>query len=347
MQKLNLKRFDQHAIVAAVIDGLTMVEIVDGLVGLDFQEKVSTGMVLKAMILNGLGFSNRPLTLPPQFFANRPLESILGLGITAKHFNRHQIGRLLEGLFQYGCTTLFCQISSQAGRLENVERRIQSLDSTSGSTFGADPQSITISYGFCQDHRPGLRPVVVELILAQQGKTPRFIKPHNGKASDSLVFGQPTKALVPGLKESGQIKRGPKMALADPIHQPDPQRTNKREKELTERAVEGPERWSPLSNEYRFQCHRVEHNDIQQAWIVFDSAAARVGLQQTATKRAVKGMAAAKKTILDLCAKDFCGDSEAKGALAQEVKKLKLLRLVDQGVTAIKRDAKRRKPSPQ
>ena len=116
---------------------------------------------------------------------------------------------------------------------------------------------------------------------------------------------------------------------------------------MTERAVEGPERWSPLSNEYRFQCHRVEHNDIQQGWIVFDSAAARVGLQQTATKRAVKGMAAAKKTILDLCAKDFCGDSEAKGALAQEVKKLKLLRLVDQRVTAIKRDAKRRKPSPQ
>ena len=68
----------------------------------------------------------------------------------------------------------------------------------------------------------------------------------------------------------------PKMALADPIHQPDPQRTNKREKELTERAVEGPERWSLLSNEYRFQCHRVEHNDIQQGWIVFDSATARI-----------------------------------------------------------------------
>ena len=200
MRKLNIKRLDQHAIVAAVIDDLTMVQIVDGLVSLDFQEKVSTGMALKAMILNGLGFSNRPLTLTAQFFANIPLEHILGPGITTKHFNRHQIGRL-----------------------ENVERRIQSLDSTSGSTFGADPQSITISHGFCQDHRPGLRPVVVELILAQQGKTPRFIKPHNGKTSDSLVFGQPTKALVPGLKESGQIKRGPKMALADPIHQPDPQ----------------------------------------------------------------------------------------------------------------------------
>ena len=58
-------------------------------------------------------------------------------------------------------------------------------------------------------------------------------------------------------------------------------------------------------------------------------------------------MAAAKKTTLHLCAKDFCGEGEAKATLAQEVKKLKLLRLVDQGGTAIKRDAKRRKPSPQ
>ena len=37
--------------------------------------------------------------------------------------------------------------------------------------------------------------VVVELILAQQGGIPRFIKPHNVKASVSIVFGQPTKSL--------------------------------------------------------------------------------------------------------------------------------------------------------
>lgn len=98
MQKLNIKRLDQHAIVVAVIDDLTIAQSVDGLVSPDFQEKVSTGMDLKAMILHGLSFSN------PEY--------ILGPGITAKHFNRPQIGRLLEGLFQYGCSTLFCQMSS-------------------------------------------------------------------------------------------------------------------------------------------------------------------------------------------------------------------------------------------
>ncbi|MAT77378.1 hypothetical protein CMK14_19830 [Candidatus Poribacteria bacterium] len=43
------------------------------------------------------------------------------------------------------------------------------------------------------------------MILAQQGGIPRFIKLHNGKASDSVVFGQPTKALMPRLKELGEI----------------------------------------------------------------------------------------------------------------------------------------------
>ena len=72
MRKLNIKRLDPHAIVAAVIDNLTLVQIVDGLVGLDFQEKVSTEMVRQAVILNGLSFSNRPLTLTSQVFENIP-----------------------------------------------------------------------------------------------------------------------------------------------------------------------------------------------------------------------------------------------------------------------------------
>ena len=58
-------------------------------------------------------------------------------------------------------------------------------------------------------------------------------------------------------------------------------------------------------------------------------------------------MAAAKKAFLYLCVKDFCGESEAKTTLAQEVKELKLLRLVDQRGTATNRDAKSVKPTPK
>ncbi len=44
---------------------------------------VSVGTAVVAMILNGLGFANRQLYLVPQFFANKPVEHLLGEGITA------------------------------------------------------------------------------------------------------------------------------------------------------------------------------------------------------------------------------------------------------------------------
>jgi hypothetical protein len=48
------------------------------------------------MILNGLGFANRPLSLTPQFFANKPLDLLFREGICAEMFNRFTLGRTLE-----------------------------------------------------------------------------------------------------------------------------------------------------------------------------------------------------------------------------------------------------------
>jgi hypothetical protein len=47
------------------------------------ENRVSVGTATVAMILNGLGFSNRQLYLVPQYFANKPVEHLLGTGISA------------------------------------------------------------------------------------------------------------------------------------------------------------------------------------------------------------------------------------------------------------------------
>src|SRR5947199_8048187 len=51
---------------------------------LAIESRVSVGTATVAMILNGLGFSNRQLYLVPQFFANKPVEHLLASGITAE-----------------------------------------------------------------------------------------------------------------------------------------------------------------------------------------------------------------------------------------------------------------------
>jgi len=42
---------------------------------------VSVGTATVAMVLNGLGFSNRRLYLVPQFFENKPVQRLLGDGV--------------------------------------------------------------------------------------------------------------------------------------------------------------------------------------------------------------------------------------------------------------------------
>ena len=51
---------------------------------------------MAGMILNGLGFANRPLSLTPQFFANNPLDLLFREGVRAEMFNRFKLGRTLR-----------------------------------------------------------------------------------------------------------------------------------------------------------------------------------------------------------------------------------------------------------
>jgi len=53
----------------------------------DEQEAITPGEAIKAMILNGLGFANRPLSLTPQFFAGKPLDLLFRPGVEASMFN--------------------------------------------------------------------------------------------------------------------------------------------------------------------------------------------------------------------------------------------------------------------
>ncbi len=62
-------------------------EIIKEQVPIERGEIVTAGQVVKAIILNGLGFVSRALYLFPQFFEDKATEHLLGEGIEAKHLN--------------------------------------------------------------------------------------------------------------------------------------------------------------------------------------------------------------------------------------------------------------------
>jgi len=73
---LKIKRLDHHEIVAGVIEDLQIVSLLDQYLPQDEKQEISPGEAVKGMLMNGLGFANRPLSLSPQFFTNLPVEHL-------------------------------------------------------------------------------------------------------------------------------------------------------------------------------------------------------------------------------------------------------------------------------
>ena len=89
--ELEINRLDHYGVVAGVIKDLKIIEQVDSLLGTHEQSEISHGEAIAGMILNGLGFTDRPISLTPQFFENKPLDLLFRPGVCAEHFNRFKL----------------------------------------------------------------------------------------------------------------------------------------------------------------------------------------------------------------------------------------------------------------
>jgi transposase len=101
--EIEVKNLDHLGLVAGIIDEIGIVEIINEQVSIERGEIVTAGQVVKAIILNGLGFVSRALYLFPQFFEDKATEHLLGEGIEPKQLNDDKIGgSSLLGMVRYG-----------------------------------------------------------------------------------------------------------------------------------------------------------------------------------------------------------------------------------------------------
>ena len=149
-----VERLDHLGIVAGVCREIGLAEWLDGQ-DAQSHERGGVGTATVAMILTGLGFSNRRLYLVPQFFANTPLERLLGPGITAEDLNDECLGRALDWLYAHDPTTLFAGIALRARRAFGIRAHQVPVDTTSFAVTGEyvteledlDGQTIAVTDG--------------------------------------------------------------------------------------------------------------------------------------------------------------------------------------------------------
>jgi len=189
MKIIKVERLDHLGLISGVIKDLQITEMIDSRITTDELEEITTGEAVAGMIMNGLGFSNRPLSLTPQFFENKPLDLLFREGVEASMFNRFKLGRSLDKVYKYGCDPLFSEIASSVCHQESVELCFNSLDTTSFSLNGqylpdGDEQAVSITHGYSKDYRPDLKQIVLELMVSQDGGIPFISKSWDGNTSD-------------------------------------------------------------------------------------------------------------------------------------------------------------------
>ncbi len=67
-----------------LIDEIGIVEIINEKLGIKPQEKLSTGIIVKGIIINAMVFVSSPLYLFPHFFNDKATEHLLGGGFYQK-----------------------------------------------------------------------------------------------------------------------------------------------------------------------------------------------------------------------------------------------------------------------
>jgi transposase len=189
--EIKSSNIDHLGIISSICDEIGLVETINRMVPQDKTTKLSIGSRVKAMIINGLGFTGRPLYLTPQFFNKRPVGLLVGENATADALNDDALGRSLDALYENNAELIFSAIAKQAVKVYKVKTNVRHLDTSSMSVDGKylkDEGIGIIRFGHSKDMRADLKQMILSSLVTNDGGIPLVAKVLPGNTSDAKHF---------------------------------------------------------------------------------------------------------------------------------------------------------------
>ena len=365
-QEMAIQNIDHLGIVTGIIDSIGLVEIINELIGQQEGEKVSPGHVVKAMIVNGLGFVSKPLYMFPKYFETIACEHLIGAGVKPEYLNDDKLGRVMDKLFIKGLDTIFFIIALKAAKKFGVSLSTSHLDSSSMHLHGEyntslpevifessapvnsqeaeelvikSPKEITITHGYSRDHRPDLKQFIMELICSGDGDIPIFLKLASGNQSDSSCFGKIAVEYQQQLKvdslmvaDSALYTESNIKLMSDLKWRSFVPLSIKAAQLLVSELPELEFIESELSG-YSFKENRVTYGDIEQRWLVVQSQDRRKSDLSKLSKKVIKAETKAIKELKKLSAEKFACEADAVKVLSKISKEFKYHQIEQSQVT--------------
>jgi transposase len=329
---------DHHGLIAGVCKDIGLAEKIDKRINKpDPRRIVSTGTATIAMILNGLGFTNRRLYLTPQFFENKPVERLLGESISSHHLDDNALGKALDEIYEYGASKLFGEIAFEIALENNLLGSLAHLDSTSLSVEGeyekgSGENVIKLTYGHSKGHRPDLKQAVMSLVVSGQGAIPIWMEPQDGNSSDKKTFHETIKKVrtfqnqIKGCPEFKWVADSALYAKEKLLKQSNylwisrvPE-TIKEARELVEKPEQGII-WIDREKGYKTALFYSNYGEVNQRWLLVYSEQSYYREKKTFTKKLEKQEEVLKKLLWHLSNEIFACESDAVKEVNKVIKK--------------------------
>jgi transposase len=313
-----------------MIKDLDLIRMIDARLVPDEQEEITAGEAVAGLILNGLGVANRPLSLTPPFFANKPLDLLFRAGVAAQMFKRFKLGRTLDEVQAYGCDVLCSALAFAVCTQEGIAPRCHPLDTTRFALSGAyvpesDEQAMRIPQGYSKDHRPDLKQAVLELMGSQAGGVPLVSKSWAGHTLATQIVQERAQALIKAVASAPT----PRYLVADAKLSTEDTAatlaqlgfitripgTRKLVSQVISQALQGGA-WHELHDTTRYQCLALCHYGRAQRWLGVSSQAALERAEASGTKAPQREWDTLEKPRWHLQAKRFESPEAAHAALA-------------------------------
>ena len=147
------------------------------------------GQVVALMILNGLGYTTRPLYMRNTFFDAKDVEAMLEFEYHSSWFNDDVIGRTMDAMYRYGLTPLFSELALNIMNTLGCKVGSVNIDSTSFHYHGREqmyhednskvdydePHKINVTYGYSRDAHPELVQVMEQMMVDNATGIPLMI----------------------------------------------------------------------------------------------------------------------------------------------------------------------------
>lgn len=332
-------------LVAGMIEELGITQLIDDLVPQDeTQRQLSVGILVKAMVLNGLGFTQRRLYLSEKFFNNKPVELLLGEGVTSEMLNDDALGRALDKIYAYGTSELFSFIAEQAVRRLDLKPSACHDDVTSFHVDGDYPDSVLedldeasfvhLKRGYSRDHRPDLKQVALELIVENQASLPVALRVASGETNDKVILKESVSRHVDHLQNldikvcvkdsagytQASLEQHQKANLHWIMRVPETLTAVK-----TLKAQADLSSFSELTPGYNYLCLGNNYANVKQRWLLIHSDAASVRSEKALSKRLLTQADKEMTLLKRFAGRSFACREDAEAAFGVIEKELKLI----------------------